>query len=118
MEGSASPRNPSVRDRQQILDVVQLAGRVPFEGQQSVVAQHAASVVGDADQPPPAVFDLDANAGRARIERVLQQLFGDGRRPLDDLARRDLVCDVVRKDPDATHVENYRAQRHLCISRR
>ena len=90
-------------DRQEILHVVQFAGRMPFKCQQSVVAQHAASIVGDADQPPSAVFDLDANTGCARVERILQKLFDDGRRPLDDLARRDLVCDVVRKDPDATH---------------
>ena len=50
------------RDGEQVLDVAQFAGGVALEGQQRVVAQHAAAVVDDADQPPPAGFDLDAQA--------------------------------------------------------
>ena len=53
-------------DREQIFHVVQLAGGVALEGQQGVVAQHAAAIVGDADQPPAAVFDFDADVGGAR----------------------------------------------------
>ena len=48
------------RDGEQIVRVAQLAGGVALEGEQRVVAQHAAAVVGDADQAPPAAFDFDA----------------------------------------------------------
>jgi len=66
-----------------------------FEGQQSVVAQHPAAIVRNPEQAPAAVFDFDADAGRARIEGVFQELFDDGNGPLNHLARRDLICDVV-----------------------
>ena len=56
MDGSASPRNPSVeiaRDRR----VSQFAGGVAFEGEQRVVPQHAAAIVSDANEPAAAALD-------------------------------------------------------------
>ena len=43
-----------------------------LECQQGVVAIHAAAVVGDADQLPPAGLDLHANAAGAGVERVFE----------------------------------------------
>ena len=51
---------------------------------------------------PPAL-DLDAQFGRAGVERVLQQFLDDGRGALHHLAGGDLVGDLVRKDADAAH---------------
>ena len=48
--------------------------------------------------PPPS--SSTSIAGRARVERVLDQLLDDGRRPLDDLAGGDPVDDVAREPVD------------------
>ena len=74
--------------------------------QPRLVAAHAAAVVDDADQPPPAALDLDLDAPRAGVERVLDQLLDHRGRPLDHLAGGDLVDHVVRQDLD-------RARLHL-----
>ena len=50
-----------------------------LESQKRVVAIHAVAIVRDADQLASAGFNLDANAMCSGIERVLQQLFDDGR---------------------------------------
>ena len=62
-----------------------------------------AAVVGDADQPPAAGFDVHPDIRRARIERVLEQFLDDRCRPLHHLSRGDLVGDVVGENADAAH---------------
>ena len=37
------------RDGKQIFDIAQLAGGMPFEGEQSIVAQHAAAVIAECE---------------------------------------------------------------------
>ena len=91
------------RDREQILDVAQLAGGVALEGEQGIVAQHAAAIVDDADQAPPAGFHFHAHFRRARVERVLKQFLDDGSGPLDHFAGGDFVGDLVGKNADAAH---------------
>ena len=68
MDGRASPRKPESGDGEQVVDIAQLAGGVALEGEQGVIAQHAAAIVGDADKPPPAALDVDADVGGARVE--------------------------------------------------
>ena len=92
-------------DGEQVLDVAQFAGGVAFEGQQRVVAQHAAAVVHDADQPPAARFHLHAQIRRAGIERVFQQFLDHRRGPLHHFARGDLVGNLVGKNANAAHEE-------------
>ena len=91
------------RDGEQVLHVAQLAGGVAFEGEQRVVAQHAAAIVDDADEAPSAGFDLDAQLGRAGVERVFEQLLDDRGRALHDFAGGDLVGDLVGENADAAH---------------
>ena len=52
---------------------------------------HAAPVVGDADEAPPARLDRDVDAPRAGVERVLDEFLDRRSRPLDHLARGDAV---------------------------
>ena len=85
----------------EVLGAPDLAGRVPVKADEEVLADHSAAVVGDADAAFAAPFDRHAHDAGARVEGVLDQLLHDRGRPLDDLARRDPVGDVVRKDPDA-----------------
>jgi hypothetical protein len=58
------------------------------------------AVVAHAYERRAAVLDLDVDAPRPGVERVLAELLDDGRRPLDDLPGRDLVDEVVRKSLD------------------
>ncbi len=74
-----------------------------FEGEQSIVADHAMAVVGDADEFAAAGFDLDTDASGAGVNGVLKQFLDDGGRTLDDLAGGDLVRDLVGEDVDAAH---------------
>jgi hypothetical protein len=73
---------------------------VAFESEYCVVTHHAFPVVRNLEQSPPTSFDLDRDARRAGIDRVLDQFFGDGRRALNHLARGDLVGDVICEDAD------------------
>ena len=90
-------------DREQIFYVAQLAGGVALEGQQRVVAQHAVAVVGDADQAAAACVHFHANLRRARVERVLQQLFYDRGGALHHLSGRDFIRDGVGENADLAH---------------
>ena len=71
--------------------------------QEGVVALHAGAVVAHLDEVGAPCLDVDLDARRARIERVLHQLLHDRRGPLDDFARRDLAGDLGRQDADAAH---------------
>src|ERR1035441_3097348 len=70
-----SRRSRSSGNRKQILDVAQLAGGGALEGQQRIVAQHAAAIVHDADQPAAAGFHFHAHFHRAGVEGVFEQLL-------------------------------------------
>ena len=60
---------------EEVFRVLNLRCGMPLEGQQRVIAHHAAAVVGDLDQLLAAALYLYANAGRAGVERILQQLL-------------------------------------------
>ncbi len=91
------------RDGEQIVGCAQFRGGVPLKRQQRIVAVHSLPVVADADQPPPAGLDLDANAIGARVQCVLQQLLDHRGRPVHHLAGSDLVGNLVGKNADAAH---------------
>jgi hypothetical protein len=77
---------------------------VPFEGQQGVVAHHAAAVISDLDKLFAAGFDLNLDSGRTGVERILQQLLHYRRRPLYHLAGGNLVGNLFGKDVNAAHI--------------
>ena len=74
-----------------------------LEGEHGIVAAHAVVVVGDADELASACLNFDADAGRARVERVFEQLFDYRRGTVDDLSSRNLVCDLVGEYADTAH---------------
>src|SRR5580704_3905068 len=78
-----------------------------FKGQQSIVAHHAAAVVGDANQLAPATLDRDHNAACARVQRVLEQLLDYRCGAVDDLAGGNLVGHLVSQYVDAAHDGNF-----------
>jgi hypothetical protein len=68
---------------------------VALEGEHRVVARHPLAVVRDAQEATAASLHVQLDAPRARVNRVLDQLLGDRGRALDDLARGNLVGDVI-----------------------
>jgi hypothetical protein len=84
----------------EIRELRELARRVAHEREREVLAGEAAAVVGHADRRETTVLELDAQARRARVERVLDELLDDGERPFDDLARGDLRDHLGRQHAD------------------
>ena len=80
---------------QKIFGVFYLGGGVALKGQQSIIAHHAAAVIGHLDELFAATFNLNFNAGGPGVEGIFQQLFQDGSRALNYLARSDLVGNVL-----------------------
>ena len=94
IDGSASPRKPSVAD---IVDsrrrrASRCSGARPRARVRLGV--HASAVVGDADQATAAACRDDLDAACAGIERVLDQFLDHARRTLDHFAGGDLVDHV------------------------
>ncbi len=77
-----------------------------LEGEQRVVAAHAAAVVHDVDAPLPAGLDLAAEALSPGVERILDQLLHHRGRPLDHFSGGDLVGDGFGENADAAHGKN------------
>jgi hypothetical protein len=68
---------------------------VTLEGEHCIVARHSTAIVCDAQEPAPARFNINLYATRSGINRILDQLFGDGRGPLDDFTRSDLIYQLI-----------------------
>ena len=101
--GDRRQRFPTEAVRGDGLEVVErpeLRGGVALERQLGVAPAHALAIVAHADEPGPSLFDLDVHAARPGVERVLDELLDDGPRPLDDLAGRDLVDEILGKPLD------------------
>jgi hypothetical protein len=68
---------------------------MPLHGERQLVAGDAGAVVGHPDAPDAAPLEIHVDLGRARVERVLEELLQRRGRALDDLARGDLIDEVV-----------------------
>ena len=90
IDGSASPRKPSVADARQVA-VGELRGGVALDRELEVLGGHAGAVVDDADEPAAAALDRHLDRAGAGIDRVLDQFLHRRRRALDHFARRDAV---------------------------
>ena len=73
---------------------------MPRQRQRQLGFGNPAAIVAHARQPHAAGFDFHLDALRAGVEAVFHQLLDDGRRPLDDLAGRDLVDEMAVEDAD------------------
>ena len=107
--GQASPRKPRVRDGVEIGLVGDLRGRVALEREVEVVAGHPRPVVGHADELAPRVLQLHGDGARAGVDGVFHQLLDHGGRALDDLARGDLVDELLGEATDRGSCWAFRA---------
>ena len=64
--------------------------------QVKLIRGHPATIIGHADKGLAAFSQLDIDAVSVGIKRVLNQFFDDRCRPLDDLARGNLIDQRVR----------------------
>jgi hypothetical protein len=109
---------PECSDRCQVVGPANLAGGMTFETQPGILRVHAGPIVLHADQFLAAVLDCDVHALSAGIDGVLNQFLDDRGRPLDDLAGRNLVGEIVSKTRDARHGGGSQGQRHSQWCRR
>src|SRR5262249_61391497 len=84
-------------DAKQIFLAADLTGCMGFECDENVFTRHALAIVRDRDPAASPLIELDDDPPGAGVERVLDQLLHDGRRPFDDLAGCDLPSDRIRK---------------------
>ena len=82
-------------DPLQVVERGDLAGGVARERERQFLGRDAAAVVAHAQQADAAALDVDLDAARAGIQRVLDQFLDHGRRALDHLAGGDLVDERV-----------------------
>ena len=90
IEGSASPRKPSVAMWVEVA-VGDFRGRVALDAELEIGGVHADAVVADPDEVAPAGLDRDLDAARARVERVLDEFLHRRCRTLDHFAGGDAV---------------------------
>ncbi|MCW0466650.1 hypothetical protein NB705_003723 [Xanthomonas sacchari] len=92
---------PERAHRFQVVQRGDLAGRVPRDGQRQFLGRDAATVVADADQAHAAFFQIDVDAVRTGVQRVLHQFLDDRGRTLDHFAGGDLVDQDLGQLTDA-----------------
>ncbi len=104
IEGSASPRKPSVRTRVRSSNRADLRGGVALQRQHGVALRHPAAVVADLDELPPAVLEQDVDGPGTCVDGVLDELLDHRSGALDDLSGCDLVDELGGEDMDRRHV--------------
>ncbi len=90
----------------QILKRGDLAGCVARERQPHLLRRDTGAVVAHPDQSAAAALQFHLDAQRARVERILHQLLDHGGRPLDDLAGRDLIDELLGKNLDGQGISS------------
>jgi hypothetical protein len=89
----------------EIVSGADFAGGVAFEAEESVVAIHADTVVGNLDEgnAAPAGQDFDARGGS--VDGVFNEFFDDGGGSFDDLAGGHLASDLFWEQVNTGHEE-------------
>src|SRR6185503_21284647 len=75
----------------EVVGTANLAGRMALDGEPRILRRHAFAVVFDLDQLLAAKLHRDDDPARARVDRVLDELFDHGCRTLDDFSGGNLV---------------------------
>ena len=91
------PTKPQRGDTEKIVRVVDLARGVTVDRQSHLIGRNPTTVVGNPDQIRPPLFDVDIDARRPGINRVLHQFFDHTGRALNHLTGGDLIDDPGRE---------------------
>ena len=62
---------------------------------------HPTAIVPNDNQAASTILDVDIDSGRTGIHGILDELFDDAARPLDDFTRGDLVARVVIEETNS-----------------
>jgi hypothetical protein len=66
-----------------------------LNGKHGINWTHPTAIVPNDNQAATTILDVDIDTGRTGIHRILDELFDDAARSLDDFACGDLVARVV-----------------------
>ena len=94
---------PESGNRRQIGRRPDFTRGVSFQGKESVVAVHPATVVHYPHQRDPPAPDADLDLARSRVDAVFHELLDDRRRALDHLAGGHLAREDFRQQTDPAH---------------
>jgi hypothetical protein len=102
----------------EVVDGAQLRRRVTFERQVRFVGRHPEAVIRHRDATEAAALDLDVDAARAGIERILGELLDHRGRPLDHFARCDLIGQLGRQHANSRrrHAPGLARPHFHCVS--
>jgi hypothetical protein len=90
-------------NRGEVVGAADLARGMPFDGKPRIFRLHPLAIVFDADLLLAAELHVDCEPPRTGVYRVFDQFLDDRRRPLDDLARGNLVREIRREAVDLCH---------------
>ena len=76
---------------------------MPFERKKDIICVHTGPVINNPDQPVASPLDLNGNVIGACVNGVFQELLDNGSRSLNNLACRNLVCEVFWKNLNFRH---------------
>src|SRR5712691_8446285 len=82
--GQCLTTKPQGRQRVQVVDMADLAGREPLQRESSLLGIHAAAVIGHLHETPPAVDQFDVNTRTASIESIVDEFLDHRGGALDD----------------------------------
>jgi hypothetical protein len=77
------------RQRWQVVDRADLAGRKPLQRQSGILGMHATAVIRDLDETSPAIDQFNVNTRAPSIEGIVQEFLQYRSGALDDLPSRD-----------------------------
>ena len=69
-----------------------------FDRQGQLFGCHALAVIGDRQQCPPTIAQIDVHPRSASIQRIFHQFLERGRRPFDHLTGGNLIDQVLGQD--------------------
>src|SRR6266851_7079547 len=87
--GQRLATKPQGRQRWQVVDRADLAGRKSLQRQRSILGGHAAAVIRDLDEASPAIDQFNVNARAASIEGIVEEFLQHRSGALDDFSSRD-----------------------------
>ena len=76
---------------------------MPLHAEQSLILAHPVAIVFYPNVGFSPISELDLNFGRPCINAVLNQFLEHGNRSFDNLARCDLIRNLISKNSDLWH---------------
>jgi hypothetical protein len=89
------PTKPERGDFKEVISGDDFARCMALNGKHGIDRTHPAAIVPNDNQPTTTILDMYIDAGCSSIHGILNQLFDDAARPLDNFSCSDLVACIV-----------------------